>query len=96
MKAEARVLTPNGARYAKQLCGHAAWKTPRSEWSPPDGVIEFPDKLGTCRMTAEPDRLALVAEALNEANLARIQQVVGSNIERFGSREGLSVRWIRA
>jgi hypothetical protein len=48
-----------GERYAKQLCSHAAWKAPRAEWTPPEGVIEFPDDMGTCRITAEPDHLVL-------------------------------------
>lgn len=32
MRAEARVPTPKGERYAKQLCNHAAWKAPRAEF----------------------------------------------------------------
>ncbi|MEC3974422.1 DUF2218 domain-containing protein [Amycolatopsis sp. H20-H5] len=90
----ARIPTPKGERYAKQLCSHAAWKTPRAEWTPPDGVIEFPADMGTCRMTVEPDHLLLAIEATDAANLARIQQIIGANIERFASRDGLTVEWI--
>lgn len=94
-RAEARVPTPKSERYAKQLCSHAAWKTPRAEWTPPHGVIEFPDDMGTCRMTAEPDLLVLAVEATDPADLAKIQQIVGRNIERFASRENLKVQWVQ-
>lgn len=66
----------------------------RAQWTPPEGVIEFPDDMGTCRMTSEPDHLALAVEAPDPANLARLQQIVGGNIERFASREGLRVQWV--
>jgi hypothetical protein len=95
VRSEARVPTPRGERYAKQLCSHAARMTPRAEWSPPAGVIEFPDSAGICRMTAEPDQLVLTLEATDSANLARLQQIVGGNIERFANREGLTVEWVQ-
>lgn len=89
----ARVPTARSARYAKQLCSHAAWKTPHTQWTEPTGVIEFPDGMGTCRITAEPDCLVLAVEAGDPADLARIQQISGGNIERFAAREGLTVQW---
>jgi hypothetical protein len=95
MRSEARVPTPKSDRYAKQLCSHAAWKAPRSEWTPPDGVIQFPDNMGTCRITAKPDHLVLAVEATDSANLARMQQIIGGNIERFASRDGLKVQWVQ-
>jgi hypothetical protein len=95
MRSEARVPTPRGERYAKQLCSHAARMTPRAEWNPPRGAIEFPDAMGTCRMTAEPDQLVLSVEAKDSASLARLQQIVSDNIERFANREGLKVEWLQ-
>jgi hypothetical protein len=92
-RAEARVPTPKAERYAKQLCGHAAWKAARAEWTAPHGVIEFPEGMGTCRITAEPADLLLTVEATGPANLARIQRIIGGNIERFASRDGLTVEW---
>lgn len=94
-RSEARVPTPRGERYAKQLCRHAARRTPRAEWTPPEGVIEFPDGMGTCRMTAEPDHLVLAVEVMDPADLARMQQIVGGLVERFASRDGLKVEWVR-
>ena len=89
----ARIPTERSERYGKQLCGHAAWKATRAQWTPPDGVIEFPGSSGVCRITAEPDCLLLAIEAATPADLTRLQQIVGGNIERFGSREGLTVTW---
>jgi hypothetical protein len=94
VRSQARVPTARSARYAKQLCSHAAWKTPNAQWTPPHGVIEFPGGIGTCRITAEPDHLVLAIEATDPANLARLQQIIGANIERFTAREGLTVQWV--
>jgi hypothetical protein len=95
MRSEARVPTPRGERYAKQLCAHAARMAPHAEWTPPEGVIEFPDEMGTCRVIAEPDHLVLTVEATDPANLATLQQIISRNIERFGGREGLKVEWVQ-
>ncbi|MFC1417727.1 DUF2218 domain-containing protein [Streptacidiphilus cavernicola] len=96
VRAQARVPTDRSARYAKQLCSHAAWKTPHAQWTEPHGVIEFPDGAGTCRITAEPDCLILAVEAAGPEDLERIQQILGSNIERFAAREHLTVQWTPA
>jgi hypothetical protein len=95
ISSQARVPTPNSERYAKQLCSHAARMTPHAQWTPPHGMVQFPDQIGTCQVTSEPDHLVLAIQATNPANLASIQQIIGGNIERFASREGLKVQWIR-
>jgi hypothetical protein len=92
-RSEARVPTPRGERYAKQLCSHAAHMASRADWAPPEGLIEFPDDLGTCRIVTEPGRLILILQATNQASLARLQQIIGSNIRRFASRERIAVQW---
>jgi hypothetical protein len=94
-RSEAHVSTSKAERYAKQLCGHAAWKAARAEWIPPDGVIEFPGDMGTCRITAKRDELVLVIEASDPANLTRMQLIIGGNIERFASRDGIKVEWMQ-
>ncbi|MEZ0067280.1 hypothetical protein ABIA32_003293 [Streptacidiphilus sp. MAP12-20] len=93
VRSTGRVATPKAERYAKQLCSHATWKTPHAQWTSPHGVIEFPDHMGTCRMTAQPDGLVFTIEAAGPAALARLQQIIGDNIARFGTREGLVVEW---
>jgi hypothetical protein len=94
VRSQARIPTTRSARYAKQLCNHATWKTPQAQWTPPNGVIEFPGGVGTCRIAAEPGYLVLALEAADPAALARMQQIIGGNIERFAAREGLTVQWV--
>jgi hypothetical protein len=36
----------------------------------------------------------LAIEAAAPANLARLQQIIGGNMERFTAREGLTVQWV--
>lgn len=93
VSSHARVATGRSERYGKQLCDHAAWKASHAQWTPPDGVIEFPGSTGTCRITARPDCLLLAVEAATPADLARLQRIIGGNIERFAAREGLTVTW---
>jgi hypothetical protein len=93
VRSEARIATTRADRYAKQLCSHAARMTSRAAWIPPEGVIEFPGDRGTCRMTAEPAALVLEITAADSANLARLQQIISRNIERFANRDGLTVEW---
>jgi hypothetical protein len=93
MISEARVATVNGERYASQLCKHAAHMGPRVEWNPPNGTIEFPDEVGTCRLTVWPDSLVLSVESKDPANLAKMQRIIGDDIKRFAYLEGVKVAW---
>lgn len=93
VEASARVPTPKAERYARQLCAHARWKAPRVEWAPPNGVIEFPGGMGTCRLSATADHLLLVVTAADAAGLAAIRQILTGNLERFANRDGLTVEW---
>ncbi len=93
LRSEAHVSTSRSERYAKQLCNHAAHMASRAQWRPPQGIIEFPANLGTCRITSEPGRLVLALQSADPDSLSRMQQIIGSDIERFAGREGLTVRW---
>ncbi|RJL24456.1 DUF2218 domain-containing protein [Bailinhaonella thermotolerans] len=94
LTSEARVPTPSGARYAKQLCGHMGHRV-RTEWTPPDGVIEFPDG-GSCHLTATQDALLLTLRADQPGTLDRMRTLVAVHLERFGRRDGLTVDWSEA
>ena len=94
LMSRARIPTSRSARYAKQLCSHAAWKAASAQWTEPHGVIEFPGGTGRCTVTAEPDCLVLAVQAADPQELANVQRIIGSNIERFAAREGLTVQWI--
>ena len=92
VRSEARIPTPSADRYAKQLTNHATHMGARSEWAPPDGVVEFPQG-GMCHITAGPEELVLVAEAATPSQLATIQAIVAADLQRFGHRHGMSVNW---
>jgi hypothetical protein len=94
LRSVARLPTTRAERYAKQLCSHAARMTSNAQWTPPQGFIEFPGDMGTCRITSDRDHLALAIEAPDPASLSRLQQIIGSDIERFASRDGLAVEWV--
>jgi len=46
-------------------------------------------------MHAAPGRLTLHAEAADETNLQRIQDMLTTRLEKFGRREHLTVNWQR-
>ena len=63
------------------------------EWTETDGVVSF--GWGQCTLRATPHALTLRAEAASEENLRRVQDIIASDIERFGKREDLQVIWQR-
>lgn len=64
----------------------------QAEWSATRGVVTF-KPWGRCTLTAESAKLNLCVEANREDDLRRIQEIVASDIDRFGRRDGLKVRW---
>ncbi len=42
------------------------------------------------------DELVLIAEAPDDESLLQVEDVAGRHLERFGSRNELSVTWVRA
>ena len=61
------------------------------EWSGTHGKLLL--NWGQCTMQASPGTLALRAEAADQENLTRIQELVTARLERFGRREQLEVIW---
>jgi uncharacterized protein len=86
------VATTRPERYLKQLASHLGQRIPvvqeglRTVWA-------FP--FGECVGTATPETLELHAEATTADDLARIEDVIGRHLERFGARDTLIVRWSR-
>ena len=89
----ARVVTDAPARYATQLTAHLGHKLTVEAGPEGDRIILG---AGSCLLRVEPDALTLEAAAADEAALARVQQVVGDHLERFGRRAGLTVHWVTA
>ncbi len=110
LTAEARIQAERPSRYLAQLCRHAssinhkilrlhAGKAQTSpevrhvEWSDTDGTLTL--SWGRCTLQAGPATLTVRAEATNEENLERLQNLITRNLERFGRRDHLKVNWQR-
>jgi len=111
LSAEALIETEHPARYLAQLGKHASKMSrlrhqPRShndgggppeirhaEWSETDGIVTL--NWGRWTMQATHGRLTLRAEAADESNLQRIQDLLTARLEKFGRREHLTVDWQR-
>jgi hypothetical protein len=89
----AAVPTDAAERYAKQLLAHLGRKNPVEAvpGSPAAGRLVFAYGNGTVR--PEEGRLVLEATASDDESLARVQDVLGRHLERFGARRELVVHW---
>lgn len=93
----ATVATDAPARWAKQLASHlgrpgkmTAQDTPRG----PHLSMALDGVEATCLLdTTDPGALSLHVGAGDEAAADRMAAVVGSHLERFGAKAGLSVTW---
>jgi uncharacterized protein len=89
----AAVPTDAAERYAKQLLAHLGRKNPVQPvpGSPAAGRLVFAYGIGVVR--PEEGRLVLEATASDDESLARVQDVLGRHLERFGARRELVVHW---
>ncbi len=74
--------------------GDTSGRTPQMrhvEWSDSYGIVSL--NWGQWTMRATADTLTVRAEAADEENLRRIQDLVGERLERFGRRDHLKVTW---
>jgi hypothetical protein len=89
----AEVPTDNAARYAKQLISHLGRKIEFTQDTPAAWTAVIgQDRI---RILVSDTALSLHAQASEEQTLARLEHALGSHLERFGARAGLSVRWHR-
>ena len=80
------IATPRGARYAKQLAGH--WREKAEVTEGPDGTVSFLMESGaSATLVPRVDVLRV------EASSAEFGEVVRRHLERFGTREELSLVW---
>lgn len=86
----AEIATLSGERLINRLCKHWSHKL-EVEYSEQDAKIIFPD--GTCLMHAEPDRLLVSIETLEEEHLDRLEGVVESHLVRMAKDEPLEIVW---
>jgi hypothetical protein len=90
---KAEIATDHASRYLQQLCKHFAHKLPVT-FHPTQGRIEF--SIGTCELNATPGLLTMQGEAADETDLAQLEKVLASHLERFAFREEMKVGWARA
>ena len=88
--ARADVVTDAPARYAKQLVSHLGR---RVSWTTEGNTSTAQIGGGSGSVVVGDGVLTLLAEAPDPETLARVQQVLGSHLERFGRRNELSVTW---
>jgi DNA-binding PadR family transcriptional regulator len=88
--ARASVATAKPERYVKQLAAHFGRRSEvRAE---PSGTrVILTD--GECLLRTGDDSIELVVSADDPDRLESVKQVVGSHLERFGQRDGLTVSW---
>ena len=85
-----------GGHAGRHLHDHAgpAHEHPRMrhvERSDTAATLDFDQ--GRCTMHAGPDALVLRAEADDAESLRRIEDLIAADLERFGTREHLTVTW---
>jgi hypothetical protein len=86
----ADVATDKPVPYMRQLCKHFGHKVDAS-FGEDSGYIQF--EFGRCELRAAGDRLTLEVSAADAESHERMERVIGSHLERFGRRDGLSVSW---
>lgn len=89
----ALVVTDRPARYGKQLTNHLGRKL-GGEWdeSAETGWVVLGE--GRLTLAAGSAELALDLEA-PAADLARLEEIVGRHLVKFGARDNLVCAWIR-
>ena len=92
LTANAYVATDAAPRYVKQLVAHLGRKVPVHDIG---GGHRLAFGFGAGDVSAVPDGVLLVATAADEESLARVQDVLGRHLERFGQRNELTVDWRR-
>ena len=90
LTARADVPTDAPERYAKQLVSHLGRRT---EFTTEGVTSTAPIAGGTGVIEVGDGVLTLLAEAPDGETLARVQDVLGRHLERFGQRNELTVVW---
>ncbi|PXX94838.1 DUF2218 domain-containing protein [Halomonas sp. LBP4] len=86
IESRAVVETVSGPRLIRRLCKHWAH---RLEVDADQGRVVFDG--GVCHMQATEERLEVRLEASDAEQLARLQGVVASHLERMAGKERLSI-----
>jgi len=92
IRSRADVATATPDRYAKQLVSHLGRKVAFTV----DDTTSMAQVGGaTAGIVVGNGVLTLTAAGTDEADVARVEHVLGSHLERFGQRRELAVVWVR-
>ena len=92
LSARADVPTDSPERYAKQLVSHLGH---RVEFATVGDTSTADIGGGTGSVVVGTGVLTLLAQGPDAETLARVQDVLGRHLERFGQRNELTVTWTR-
>jgi uncharacterized protein len=90
LTSRADIATERPAPYMRQLCRHFGHKAD-SSFDDRSGYIQF--EFGRCDLQAADHELQMTVSADDVQSRQRMQNVIGSHLERFGKRDWLSVAW---
>ena len=90
LSSRADVVTATPERYAKQLVSHLGRRT---EFTTDGATSTAAIAGGTGVIEVGEGVITLRAEAPDAETLARVQDVLGRHLERFGQRNELTVLW---
>lgn len=65
-----------------------------ADWTDTSATLTFTPG-GRCNLSADATTLTVHIDASDEDSLQRIQDIITNDLERFGQRDHLSVRWAR-
>lgn len=86
----AEIATESGDKLINRLCKHWAHKL-EVEQGEETSRVTFDN--GSCLMQAEPGKLRIAVEALDEEGLDQLEGVVASHLERMAGKEPLEIVW---
>jgi caffeoyl-CoA O-methyltransferase len=87
----ARVSTDRADRYIKQLVSQMSHKV--STETRDDGSSVITVQSGHCTLRPESDHILMTAVATDAELLARVEDVIGRHLVRFGTKDELTVSW---
>lgn len=88
-----RVATPKASGYLAQLSKHFGHKIDVLQTAD-ETIFTFSD--GRVSAHVKDDALVFAASAETDTQLRKVEQIIGSHLERFAFRENLVVTWPKA
>jgi hypothetical protein len=78
-------------RDARGQVGHESPEVIDIEWTNSEAIVHL--TWGICAIHAGEDTLTVRVEAPDQHNLSRLQALIAADLQRFGRRRALAMRW---